>query len=43
MGTDISINMGIVIGYLVAFGVAATVEGDSECTKQPLGQRHREI
>lgn len=29
--TDISINMGIVIGYLVAFGVAETVDGDGTC------------
>lgn len=28
--TDISINMGIVIGYLVAFGVAETVEGNGK-------------
>ncbi len=34
VGADISINMGIVIGYLVAFGVAATVEGTSECNTE---------
>jgi len=39
VATDISINMGIVIGYLVAFGVAATVEGDSECSSLTEGCR----
>ncbi|CAM9472664.1 unnamed protein product, partial [Hapterophycus canaliculatus] len=35
--TDISINMGIVIGYLVAFAVAETVEGDSAKWRTMLG------
>ena len=30
LAADISINLGIVIGYLVAFGVAATVDDISE-------------
>ncbi|CAN0398261.1 unnamed protein product, partial [Laminaria digitata] len=34
---DISINVGIVIGYLVAFGVAATVDGDSSKWRTMLG------
>ncbi|CAM9113165.1 unnamed protein product [Ectocarpus sp. 13 AM-2016] len=34
---DISINMGIVIGYLVAFGVASTVEDDSGKWRTMLG------
>lgn len=33
---DISINVGIVIGYLVAFLVAETVEGDSESPRPPV-------
>eukprot|EP00752_Nemacystus_decipiens_P008062 g7206.t1 len=35
--TDISINMGIVIGYLVAFGVAETVAGDGGKWRTMLG------
>eukprot|EP00903_Cladosiphon_okamuranus_P008516 g8180.t1 len=35
--TDISINMGIVIGYLVAFGVAETVDGDGGKWRTMLG------
>ncbi|CAN0169914.1 unnamed protein product [Pylaiella littoralis] len=35
--TDISINMGIVLGYLVAFAVAATVSGDSGKWRTMLG------